>query len=138
MIHGDSDAAKTRVCWHLYKRLALEGIGVLFIESIDLLDNMPNEAFTVECLIIDDLGNDSLDYKKEQKLLKLLRSRAQWHRPYVITSQYTGADLVARYKQEATGEAVVRRLREFCDSIHARKPGDGGIQRDASGRAVMS
>jgi len=138
VIHGASDSAKTRVCWHLYRTLMEEGVTTLFIEAIDLLDDMPKEAFTVQCLIIDDLGNDTLDFRKEQRLLKLLRSRAQWHRPIVVTTQYNGSDLAARFKQAAAGEAVVRRLRDFCDSIHARKPGDGGITRDAQGRPVMA
>lgn len=138
VIHGVSDSAKTRVCWQLYRRLAEEGVSVLFIEAIDLLEEMPKEAFHVQVLIIDDLGNDSLDFKKEQRLLKLLRSRSQWHRPYVVTTQYAGELLKDRFKQEATGFAVVRRLREFCDSVHARAPGEGSIKRDANGKAVFS
>lgn len=137
MIFGQTDTAKTRVCWHLYKRLAEEGVGVMFTEAIDLLQSIPNEAYTVGVLIIDDLGNDQMDYRSEVRLLKLLRSRAQWHRPVVITSQFDGKDLAARFKQEATGQAVVRRLREFCDPIYARKAGEGGISRDSEGRAVV-
>lgn len=138
LIHGDSSTAKTRICWQLCRKLAEEGVPFLFIEAMDLLDELPKAAFHVPCLVIDDLGNDSLDYKKEQRLLKLLRSRSQWHRPYVVTTQYVGSDLVARFSQEPAGEAVVRRLREFCEPVRARAPGEGAIKRDANGRAMFS
>lgn len=121
VIHGDSSTAKTRACWHLYRRLCEEGVGVLMVDAFDLVEETPKEAFTVDCLIIDDLGNDAMDFRKEQRLLRLFRVRAQWHRPFVVTTQFTGSDLVARFKQEATGEAVVRRLRDFCDDIHAHR-----------------
>lgn len=120
IIHGPTDAAKTRVCWQLYRKLCEEGVSVLFIESIDLVEEMPKEAFTVAVLIIDDLGNEALDYKKEQRLLKLLRARAQWHRPYIITTQYAGKQLVEKFKQEATGAAAIRRIRGFCEDVEAK------------------
>ncbi|WP_043586701.1 hypothetical protein [Geminisphaera colitermitum] len=135
VIHGDTDSAKTRVCWQLYRRLCEEGVGVMLIEAIDLLDSMPQEAFSVPVLIIDDLGNDVPDFKKEQRLLKLLRTRANWHRHVVVTTQYVGADLVSRFKQEATGAAIVRRLRDpLCDSIHARRADQGTVTTGTDGR----
>ncbi|EIP96853.1 DNA replication protein [Opitutaceae bacterium TAV1] len=135
VIHGDTGSAKTRACWHLYRRLLEEGVGTLFIEAIDLLDSMPQEAFHVPVLIIDDLGNDAPDFRKEQRLLKLLRARANWHRHVVVTTQYVGAALVSRFKQEATGAAVVRRLRDpFCDSVQARHADQGTVTTGADGR----
>lgn len=75
------------------------------------------------------------DFKKEQRLLKLLRTRANWHRHVVVTTQYVGADLVSRFKQEATGAAIVRRLRDpLCDSIHARRADQGTVTTGTDGR----
>lgn len=137
LIHGPSDTGKTRVVWQLLRSLAPTGISWLFIESIDLLDSIPTEAFTTQLLVIDDLGNDALKGPKEVKLLKLLRTRCNWHRPFIITTQYNGDLLAEKFSDSGTAQAVIRRMRQFCDPVHARAPGEGGITRDAQGRAVM-
>lgn len=122
IIHGQSDATKTRAVWQLLRVLAENGITWLFIESIDLLDTIPNEAFNVQLLVIDDLGNDHLTGQKEVRLLKLIRTRCNWHRPIIITTQFSSSDLTNKFSQTATAKAVFRRLGEFCDTIEAKTP----------------
>lgn len=119
LIHGVTETGKTRVVWRLLRRLAEEGHEWLFVEAIDLLDNIPERAFSVPVLVIDDLGNDVLTAAKEVRLLKILRTRANWHRPVIITTQFDGNALQKRFTETATAQAVIRRLRSFCDDIHA-------------------
>jgi hypothetical protein len=119
LIHGQTDTGKTRAVWRLLKRLAEEGHEWLFVEAIDLLDNIPERAFSIPVLVIDDLGNDTLTAQKEVKLLKILRTRANWHRPVIITTQFVGDSLQKRFTETATAQAVIRRLRSFCDAVQA-------------------
>lgn len=120
VIHGPTEAGKTRVVWRLLKHLAETGTEWMFIEAIDLLDTIPERAFGVPLLVIDDLGNDALTGPKEVRLLKLLRTRCNWHRPFIVTTQFTGDALAKRFSENATAQAVIRRLRTFCESVNAR------------------
>lgn len=127
IIHGDSGGAKTRAVWKLIQRLAEEGRSFLFIESIDLIEAIPPEAYTVETLIIDDFGQDQMKGVSEVRLLKLLRTRCNWHRPIIITTQFNREKLTEKFTDSGTAKAVLRRLVEFCDAIHA-KPGLGSVK----------
>jgi len=120
IIHGETDSAKTRAVWQLAKQLAMSGREWMIVESIDLLDNIPERAFSVEILIIDDLGNDQLTQAKEVRLLKLIRSRCNWHKPIIITTQFVGDSLMKRFTETATARAIIRRLRDFCESVNAK------------------
>ncbi len=122
IIHGQSDSGKTRVIWRLLRKLAEEGITWIFIESIDLMDEIPSAALNVQLLVIDDLGNDTLTGPKEVRFLKLIRTRSNWHRPTIITTQFNAHELTNKFSQTATAKAVFRRLAEFSDSIDARNP----------------
>lgn len=128
IIHGPTDNGKTRVVWRLLRKLAEEGHEWMFIEAIDLLDQIPERAFTVPILVIDDLGNDALTAKNEVRLLKLLRTRTNWHRPFIITTQFVGPSLEKKFTETATAQAVIRRLRNYCDSIHASGDTSRGAQ----------
>jgi DNA replication protein DnaC len=119
LVHGKSDTCKTRIIWRLLRQLSEAGREWLFVEAIDLLDNIPLAAFTVPILVIDDLGNDVLTPAKEVRLLKLLRTRCNWHRPVIITTQFVGESLEKRFVETATAQAIIRRLRQFCDDVHA-------------------
>ena len=125
VLHGKSDTGKTRVIWRLLKKLSDAGVQWYFIEAIDLLDAIPPAAFTVPVLVIDDLGNDVLNAAKEVRLLKLLRTRCNWHRPVIVTTQFIGDSLEKRFTETATAQAVIRRLRQFCDDVHATTPVHG-------------
>ncbi len=120
LIHGSTDTAKTRAVWRLLRKLTEDGTEWLFVEAIDLLDNIPDAARYVPVLVIDDLGNDVLTPKNEVRLLKILRVRADWHRPTIITTQFSGDALAKRFTETATAQAVIRRLRKFCDDVQAR------------------
>jgi hypothetical protein len=126
VIHGPTDCGKTRAVWRLLRKLSEDGVEWLFVEAIDLLDSIPERAFGVPVLVIDDLGNDTLTAQKEVKLLKVLRTRANWHRPVIITTQFVGETLQKRFTETATAQAVIRRMRAFCDAVSA-KPRAGEV-----------
>jgi hypothetical protein len=119
LIHGKSGSGKTRVAWLLAKQLLEAGYSVTFVASIDLPDEPVREMMHAPVLIIDDLGNDKMQANKEAIALKILRSRMDWHRPTIITTQFTGASLEQRFSDGHTAKAVIRRLREFCEDVPA-------------------
>lgn len=120
LIFGDTGTAKTRAAWLLCRKLAESGRSFLFVESIDLIEAIPPEAYTVETLIIDDLGQDQMKGVSEVRLLKLLRARCNWHRPVVVTSQFASKMLAQKFSDSGTAKAILRRLEQFCDLITAK------------------
>ena len=119
MIHGLSGSCKTRAAWALNKKLSEEGFQVVFIASIDLPDENVKDMIHAQVLIIDDLGNDKMQSNKEATVLKIIRHRCDWHRPTIVTSQFTGDKLQERFSDGNTAKAVIRRLREYCEDVPA-------------------
>lgn len=117
LIRGVSGSGKTRCAWLLARQLMENGTAVTFVASIDLPDENVREMTNTECLIIDDLGNDKMQASREALVLKILRSRMDWHRPTIITTQFNGERLMERFSDGHTAQAVIRRLREFCDDV---------------------
>lgn len=119
LITGPSGSGKTRAVWQLMRRLTLDGIGWHFASAIDVMDGLTPEAARSSVLVIDDLGNDPLGNNREVALLKVIRRRCEWHQPFIVTTQFKGDELAQRFSERATAQAVVRRLREYCDIIAA-------------------
>ena len=120
VLHGMSGTGKTRIMWLVAKRVAESGRSWLWIDSLDYVDTLPKEAMFVDVLFLDDFGNEPLQGQSETRLLKLIRSRCDHHRPIVLTTQHQGESLSKRFREGASAQAVVRRLREFCDGVYVR------------------
>lgn len=120
VIHGASGVGKTRIAWLVAKKVAESGLSWLWIDSLDYVDTPPKEAMTVDVLFMDDLGNEHLGQIAETRLLRLLKTRTERHRPIVMTTQHQGETLAKRFRESATAQAVVRRVREFCDSVYVK------------------
>jgi hypothetical protein len=119
LIHGASGSCKTRAAWLLVRQLMERGFEVAFVASIDLPDENLKDMMHAPILVIDDLGNDKMQASREAVLLKVLRNRVEWHRPTIVTTQFTGASLEERFSDAHTAKAVIRRLREYCDGVTA-------------------
>jgi hypothetical protein len=120
VIHGSSGAGKTRIAWLVAKKVAESGRTWLWVDSLDYVDTVPKEASFVDVLFLDDFGNEPLGQIAETRLLRLIKTRTEQHRPMVITTQHQGDTLSKRFRESATAQAVVRRLREFCDSVYVK------------------
>ena len=121
VLHGISGAGKTRIMWAVARKVSELGLNWLWIDSLDYVDVVPKEALTVDVLFLDDLGNESLGQQAETRLLKLIRTRCDHHRPFVVTTQHGGDSLAKRFREGASAQAVVRRLREFCESVYVKR-----------------
>jgi DNA replication protein DnaC len=95
------------------------GVPVVFVESIDLPDENIKDMIYAPVLVIDDLGNDKMQSSKEAIVLKVIRHRANWRRPTIITTQFVGSSLEERFSDLHTARAVIRRLRDYCDDVAA-------------------
>ena len=120
VIHGLSGAGKTRIAWLVARKVAESGRTWLWVDSLDYVDTVPKEAAFVDVLFLDDFGNEPLGQIAETRLLRLIKTRTEQHRPIVITTQHQGDSLSKRFRESATAQAVVRRLREFCDSVYVK------------------
>lgn len=119
LIRGTSGTGKTRCAWALTRQIMEMGMAVAFVASIDLPDENAKDMINAQCLVIDDLGNDKMQATKEALVLKILRARMDWRRPTIITTQFDAKRLTERFSDGHTAQAVVRRLREFCEDISA-------------------
>lgn len=120
IVRGPSGVGKSRLAWLLARQVAIEGCAWMWLDSLDYVDCVPKEAEKVQLLFLDDLGNEPLGQQAETRLLRLIKTRCENHRPVVITTQHTGDSLSKRFREGATAAAIVRRLREFCDDVQVK------------------
>ena len=134
LLHGDSGKTKSRLMYMLAHRVYVDdGIQLAVVRATKAARKVADfnaapgsvESYirlliSVPVLCIDDLGKETQSDRWESALVEILDARGAAHRPCIITTNYVGAELVKRYRDESTGEAVVRRLREFCKPIGFR------------------
>lgn len=122
LIHGDSGYCKTRCVWELLKHLSetVQGFEFHWLDAFEIqTKGIPAEALKSRYLVLDDLGNESLDRKTETALLNLFKKRLEWHKPMFITTQLNGQAFRDRFFPTAkhTATAILRRLKERTDFI---------------------
>lgn len=131
LLHGASGKTKSRLMFMLARRVYVDdGVQVLVTRataaarkvsemnaSPGFVESYIRSLISVPVLFIDDLGKETQSDKWESALVEILDARGAARRPIVVTTNYVGDKLVDRYRDRSTGEAVVRRLREFCQPI---------------------
>jgi DNA replication protein DnaC len=131
VMFGPSGQAKTRLMHMLLRRLVLEGGVRALCYRAPKLGRMIEDSFvsdfghstlirelsTVPVLAIDDLGKERLTMRVESDLFDVFESRTMRGLPLIITSNHVGDRLIKRFNDVETGEAIVRRIREFCEPI---------------------
>ena len=130
VIHGKSGRGKSRALWALVHRLfVLEGryASVLratafaraVLEAGPQVDALVKRLGRVPVLAIDDLGAESVSERWEAALLEVIDRRMVANLPLLLTTNYVGGKLVARFRNPSTGDAIVRRIRERCTGVCA-------------------
>lgn len=72
----------------------------------------------VPWLFLDDFGNMSTTPAASEAILELLEERmSRKNRPVLVTSQFGGAELIAKFATRQLGEAIVRRLSMLATPI---------------------
>lgn len=122
LIHGASGQCKTRILWRLIRTICEqpENFTWLMLDAFEASSKgIPAEAFKVDFLFIDDLGNEPKNAKWETGLLHLIRRRCDWHKPIFITTQLTGQMFKNEFFSGSAASAILRRLTERTAMISA-------------------
>jgi hypothetical protein len=75
-----------------------------------------NKLECADILFLDDLGKGFWTENTEAIWFDLLEHRTSQGKPVIVTTNYTGDELIKNSRSEATAYAV-RRLRDYCDTI---------------------
>lgn len=131
LLYGPTGGGKTRLVWMLLSRLILEeGWRPLYYTADHLARDLASSyrrahghevlmasLFRRVVLVIDDLGKEKPTARVEEDTFAIIRERTDNLRPLIVTTNFVGDGLVARYSDPTVGKPLVRRLREFCDTI---------------------
>jgi DNA replication protein DnaC len=73
-----------------------------------------------DVLFWDDLGQMHLTGAASEMLLHLVEERVCTGRPILATTQYAGKGMDAQFERAEMGQAIRRRLNEFCRVVTIR------------------
>ena len=140
-ITGPKGTGKTHLAAAIANQLMQEGMPVVCMTMIDLLDRIKrtyeqnrqhggevnegsilNTYKTVPLLIIDDMGKEPATEWAVSKIYAIINARYEAYMPTVITTNYTDSELMRRLTpkdsaDETTADATIDRLREMCVGI---------------------
>jgi len=86
--------------------------------SDDSLKRWRNRTLSgVEMIVIDDLGNTANTPTSDEHLLRLLEAMDARRIRKIVTTQFTGQQLISRYNSLESGQAILRRICENADII---------------------
>jgi hypothetical protein len=131
LLHGTTGAGKTRTAWIVFDRLWRQGFPAKAIWlPMRKLEAAIERGFedhkhgqvidlfcTVPLLCLDDLGKERLTARMETDLFGIIDERTQNLRPTIITTNYNGNTLLERFGNQETGQALLRRLREYSTAV---------------------
>ena len=134
LVCGATGVGKSRVMWLLLRRLldTEQRVGVI-LNSVRFRTGLQaaardfaTERFVhrlvrAEVLYWDDLGQTHLTGAASEMLLHLLEERTSAGMPILATTQYSGEGIDKQFERKETGQAVRRRLNEFCKVVVVRE-----------------
>lgn len=138
LLVGDSGSGKTRTVYILLKSLLMEEGTYPVIKKCVLLRHeiaraaksndelarpkLMKAMIAAPILYLDDLGQMANTATAEEALLAIVEERTQVGRPIIATSQLTGERFIAQFQMRERGEAIARRLGDFCYNVHFARP----------------
>lgn len=136
VVNGPTGAGKSRLMWQLLRRLLDEehrtGTALNAVTFRGGLQSAACEGTTeqfvarlvrTEVLYWDDLGQMHLTGAASEMLLHVIEQRACAGKPVLATTQYSGRRMNAQFDRPEMGEAITRRLNEFCQVVVVRETG---------------
>jgi DNA replication protein DnaC len=145
LLVGPTGVGKSRLMWLLLRRLLdEEHRTALFLNAVRFrtgLQTAARDSTTEEfvrrlvrpdVLFWDDLGQMHLTGAASEMLLHLVEERVCTGRPILATTQYAGRGTGAQFERPEMGQAIRRRLNEFCRlvtvQVGAGKSGVGSLR----------
>lgn len=129
LLHGQTGTGKSRTAWLILKAAHFDGKKILVLNSASAIryaaifststadaEKWIDRHANVDVLFMDDAFKVKLTESYEAALFAVIDSRMENLRPIIATTNDTGETLAGRMSQDR-GAAMVRRLRECCDSI---------------------
>lgn len=129
ILHGTSGKGKSRIVWELLKREFLQGRSIASLSADFGYEYASKFAISaadaakwierhtiVDLLLLDDVFKTRMTDSVEQALFVIINSRTERGLPIIVTANDTGDTLAARLSEDR-GVPLLRRLREFCDTI---------------------
>lgn len=129
LIRGDTGKCKTRAVWRLLRNMFDQGrtfavlsSGRFAREAMDAqgkftLSGWFDHLAAVHVFVLDDLGKSKWSEWVWGQFFELIDERHKNHRPYIVTTNETGATMKAKCVDPATWEPLNRRLTEDCTRI---------------------
>ena len=134
-IHGRTGTAKTRSVWMLLKILCEKGKGDhFFVTSTSFANkiswcygrnefNKEYNSYIRTCklaktLVFDDIGKERLTERVTTELFDLIDHRTNYKLPIIYTTNYVGDELLAKFPSKESGQPILRRMREFTESVN--------------------
>ena len=137
LLIGPTGVGKSRVMWLLLRRLQdEENRTAVFLNAVRFRTTLQTagrdgatEEFVrrlvrTEVLFWDDLGQMHLTGAASEMLLHLVEERVCAGRPILATTQYAGSGMDAQFERPEMGQAIRRRLNEFCRVVTVRGAGE--------------
>ena len=124
----ESGLCKTRAAWRLIRKHWNDGRSIIAYTAGAFQRRAQDEAgkFNItawfnniaaaDLLFLDDLGKGYWTENTEAVWFDLLEHRTSQGRPIIVTTNYSGQELIKGSRSEAT-TFTVRRLRDYCDTI---------------------
>lgn len=130
LVAGPTGAGKSRAMWMLLRRLLdQEQRSFAWLNAVRFRSGLQaaardgaTESFVqrlagVQVLYWDDLGQTHLTAAASEMLLHIVEERTAGRRPILATTQYSAEQLEFQFERPEMGQAIRRRLNEFCSVI---------------------
>src|SRR5260370_3109189 len=133
VLSGPTGIGKSRLMWALLRRLLdQEHLAAVFLNAVRFRTGLQaaardgaTEEFVprfvrADVLYWDDLGQTHLTGAASEMLLHLVEERTCAGMPILVTTQYSGEGMDAQIERKEMGQAIRRRLNEFCKVVVVR------------------
>lgn len=133
LVVGGTGSGKTRSVWMLLKRILRDDSELKFIATdsttfrsgmADAARNGVTEDWIArhtksDLIFFDDLGQMKVTEAASEALLTIINKRGEFDMPCIFTSQYRGEQFKNQFERQPQGEAIRRRISEFCQIVEA-------------------
>jgi DNA replication protein DnaC len=124
LLYGATGAGKTRTAW-IAMQLRYVKVGIMpywlgaetFARRVISESNLMREAIKAPIMLLDDLGMERSTPTAESSIYELIRTRMDYMKPTIITTNYSPDQLIEKFTHKQTGKAIARRLRETSMEI---------------------
>lgn len=127
ILTGAPGTGKTSALWLLARNLELAGVSPITIGSVELGRVLSEAArdirevgwlYRCRVLLIDDLGKERASPAMAALLWEVFDRRLSAGLPVIVSTNFDGDGLAARFAEKHLGDAIRRRISELCRHVH--------------------